>query len=79
VQGVPVFITEKTVGEMFCLPQVEISTPLTIKQSNVAKICLKMVLKDDVLQKKGWKASQLEGKYVTRMLALMQAIWLKGN
>ncbi len=31
------------------------------------------------VQKQGWRVSQLKGKYVTRLLTLIQAIWLKGT
>ncbi len=30
------------------------------------------------MQKERWKVSQLKGKYAARLLALIQAIWLKG-
>jgi uncharacterized membrane protein YecN with MAPEG domain len=42
-------------------------------------MCIRLAPKDVVVQKEGWKATQLKGKYTRCMLALLQAIWLKGS
>jgi len=44
----------------------------------VANLCLHMAPLTMFVQKEGWKLSQLKGKYATRLLTLIQAIYLKG-
>jgi hypothetical protein len=45
------------------------------KELNLQKIAPPKVLVDS----EGWKVSMFKGMYITRMLALIQGIWLKGN
>jgi hypothetical protein len=44
----------------------------------VVNLRLQMAPLNVFVQKEGWTISELKGKYVARILALIQAIWLKG-
>jgi hypothetical protein len=48
VQGQPISFIEKTIGEMLCLPNAEITIPPNYKQDEVIDMCIELVLKDVV-------------------------------
>jgi hypothetical protein len=64
---------------MIRLPNTKIMVPSNYKQDEVVEMCIRLTLKDVVVQKEGWKAAQFNNKYAAHMLTLLQAIWLKGN
>jgi hypothetical protein len=53
VQGQPISLTEKTIGEMLCLFNVVITIPLNYKQDEVANMCIRLAPKNIVVQKEG--------------------------
>ncbi len=44
----------------------------------VVNLCLQMAPLSAFVQRKGWRVSEIKGKYVARILVLIQVIWLKG-
>ncbi len=77
VQGQLISFIEKTICEMLHNLNAKITIPPNYKQDEVTNMCIRLVFKDAVVQKEGWKVAQLKGKYVAQMCALLQAIWLK--
>jgi hypothetical protein len=61
---------------MFCLPQIGITKLSAMHCTKVANLCLQVAPLSVFMQKERWRVSQLKGKYVARLLALIQAIWL---
>ncbi len=88
VQGIPVFITEKTMAKMLNLPKTGITklpTNLTKekdkerKKEKEATIYYKIVSPKALVSWEGWKVSFFKGMYATRLPTLLHVIWWKGS
>ncbi len=64
---------------MLCLLQARITKLPTRRSIKVVNLCIQMSPLNVVVQKEGWRVSQLKGKYAARLLILIQTIWLKGS
>jgi hypothetical protein len=53
VQGQSISIIEKTVNEMMCFPNARITAPPNYKQDEVEEMCIKLALKNTVVQNEG--------------------------
>lgn len=84
MQGVLVFITEKTMAKMFNLLEIGINKlpPKLIKEKeneNEVVVYQKIVPPKALVNWEGWKVTLLRKMYVVRLPALIQVIWLKGS
>jgi hypothetical protein len=84
MQRVSIFIIIETVAEMFNLPKISInkllSKPTKEKErEKEAAIYRKITLLKALINRERWEVSLLNGMYATRLLALIQVIWLKGS
>jgi hypothetical protein len=52
-QGQPISLTEKIVGEMLHIPNVGITIPPNYEQDEVIDICIRLALKDTIVQEEG--------------------------
>ncbi len=84
MQRVSIFIIIETVAEMLNLLKISINKLLNKptkekeREKDVA-IYRKITPLEALINRKGWKVSLLNGMYATRLLALIQVIWLKGS
>jgi len=78
-KGILVIITTKIVGEMLQLSIAGIHAPPTMQKDKAHKFCLKFIDQEFWNEKEDWQVFGFQGRCLFKVLALMQALWLRGT